>query len=93
MATAQIQPHQFKILVEHDEDGYFVASVPALPGCHTQAKTLPQLRQRIKEAIKLCLAVAQEDPEYRQRIELLVHEPSFVGVEVITLDDTPDTST
>ena len=42
-----------------DEDGYFVASVPALRGCHTQAKSLDVLMKRIKEAIELCLEVQE----------------------------------
>ncbi len=29
---------KFSVLVEKDEDGYYVATVPSLPGCHTQAK-------------------------------------------------------
>ena len=48
---------EFNVVIEQDEDGHFVASVPALRGCHTQAKTLPTLIERIKEAIKLCLEV------------------------------------
>ncbi|MCK4405804.1 MAG: type II toxin-antitoxin system HicB family antitoxin [Hadesarchaea archaeon] len=47
----------FNVVVERDEDGYYVASVPELPGCHTQAKTLDELRRRIEEAIKLYLEV------------------------------------
>ncbi len=43
------------VLIEQDEDGYFVATVPALRSCYTQAKTLPTLRKRITEVIKLCL--------------------------------------
>ncbi len=43
------------VLIEQDEDGYFVATVPALRSCYTQAKTLPTLRKRIAEVIKLCL--------------------------------------
>jgi predicted RNase H-like HicB family nuclease len=39
------------LVVENDEAGYFVASVPELPGCHTQAKTLDELMVRVKEAI------------------------------------------
>ncbi|SDF44648.1 HicB_like antitoxin of toxin-antitoxin system [Methanolobus vulcani] len=39
--------------IEQDEDGIYVASVPELPGCHTQAETLDELNQRIKEAIEL----------------------------------------
>ena len=48
---------KFNVVVERDEDGYYVASVPELPGCHTQAKTLDELRRRVEEAIKLYLEV------------------------------------
>ena len=44
-------------MVEKDEDGYYVASVPELSGCHTQAKTLAQVMKRIKQAIEVCLEV------------------------------------
>ncbi|TSC73562.1 MAG: hypothetical protein G01um101470_41 [Parcubacteria group bacterium Gr01-1014_70] len=77
--------HQFKVLIERDEDGFFVASVPALPGCYTQAKTFSQLMERIREAIQLCLEVAKEDPKYRKRIEQFAYEPSFVGMELVTV--------
>lgn len=76
---------QFKIIVEQDEDGYFVASIPALPGCYTQAKTLPDLKERTREAISLCLEEAKENPKYRNRIEVLAYEPAFVGLEVVEL--------
>lgn len=46
---------EFTIVIECDSDGYFVASVPALPGCHTQAKTREDLNVRSREAIELCL--------------------------------------
>lgn len=48
---------EFSVIIEKDEDGYFVATVPALRGCHTQAKSLDVLMKRIKEAIELCLEV------------------------------------
>ena len=48
---------EFNVVVERDEDGYYVASVPALPGCHTQARSLDKLMERVKEAIELCLEV------------------------------------
>jgi predicted RNase H-like HicB family nuclease len=48
---------KFGVVVEKDEDGYYVASVPELPGCHTQAKTLDEVMKRIKEAIEACLEV------------------------------------
>lgn len=46
---------EFDIIIEKDVAGYFVASVPSLPGCHTQAKSLDKLQGRISEAIQLCL--------------------------------------
>jgi len=76
---------EFKVIIEQDEDGYFVASVPALPGCHTQAKTLPELRKRLREAISLCLEVAKTDAQYRKQIREFSYEPSFVGLESIRL--------
>jgi predicted RNase H-like HicB family nuclease len=48
---------EYTIVIEQDEDGIYVASVPELKGCHTQAKTLDELRERIKEAIELYLEV------------------------------------
>lgn len=50
---------EFSVVIEKDEDGYFVASVPALRGCHTQAKSLDTLMKRIKEAVELCLEVQE----------------------------------
>ena len=51
-----MKPSKFTILIERDEDGYYVATVPALRSFYTQAKTLPVLRKRIAQVIKLCLA-------------------------------------
>ncbi|MBP7678502.1 MAG: type II toxin-antitoxin system HicB family antitoxin [Thermoanaerobaculia bacterium] len=42
------------VILEQDSDGWFVATVPALAGCHTQARTKAELRDRIAEAIDLC---------------------------------------
>lgn len=47
--------HNFTVLIEQDEDGYYVATVPALRSCYTQAKNLEELYPRIKEVIELCL--------------------------------------
>jgi len=48
---------EFSVIVERDEEGFYVASVPALPGCHTQARSLDKLFARIREAIELSLEV------------------------------------
>ena len=67
---------QFDVVVERDSEGYFVASVPALPGCHTQARSLDELMARVREAIELCLE------ERGQAVENL----DFVGVQRITVE-------
>jgi predicted RNase H-like HicB family nuclease len=66
---------QFDVIIERDEQGYFIASVPALHGCHTQAKSLDVLMQRIREAIELCLEVEGALPE----------PLDFVGVQRVTV--------
>ena len=54
--------YEFPVVIEKDENGMFIASVPSLPGCHSQAKTLSTLLKRIKEAILLCLEVEDVSP-------------------------------
>jgi len=67
---------QFDVVVERDAEGYFVASVPALPGCHTQARSLEELMARVREAIELCLEV-QGQP---------VESLDFVGLQRVTVE-------
>ena len=76
---------QFKIVIEKDEDGYFVASVPSLPGCHTQAKTLSELTANVKDAIRLCLSVAKTNKTYAKRMAEFSYEPTFIGVDTVTV--------
>lgn len=52
-----MKKYNFPVLIEQDEDGWFVGVVPNLKGCHTQAKSLTELDKRLREAIELCLAV------------------------------------
>jgi predicted RNase H-like HicB family nuclease len=67
---------QFDVIVEKDSDGCFVASVPALPGCHTQAKSLDELMERIREAIALCLEVQGAPTD----------DLDFAGVQRVTVN-------
>ena len=67
--------HQYDVVVERDSAGYFVASVPALPGCHTQATSLEDLMVRIREAIELCIEVNDDS------IEPL----DFVGIQRVSV--------
>lgn len=66
---------EFNVFIERDSEGYYVASVPGLRGCHTQAKSLDTLMERIQEAIELCLEVAEEETELLD----------FIGVQRVTL--------
>ncbi|MGB7761512.1 MAG: type II toxin-antitoxin system HicB family antitoxin [Bryobacteraceae bacterium] len=51
-------PRQFDVVIERDEEGDYVAPVPQLPGCHTQARSLDEVTQRIREAVDLYLEAA-----------------------------------
>jgi len=51
----------FDVIIERDTEGYYVATVPELRGCHTQAKSLDKLMERTREAIELCLEVQGEE--------------------------------
>lgn len=64
--------HNFTVLIEKDEDGFYVGSVPSLKGCHTQGKTIDELLKNIKEAIELCLEVEKEVPK-----------ENFVGIQQV----------
>ena len=66
---------QFDVVIERDEEGYYVASVPQLPGCHTRGRSLDELTERIRETVALCLEV-DGLPE---------HKLEFVGIQRITV--------
>ena len=66
---------EFSVIIEQDAQGYYVGSVPALRGCHTQAKSLDQLMERIREAIELCLEVEGDSLE----------PLDFIGVQKVTV--------
>jgi predicted RNase H-like HicB family nuclease len=66
---------EFNVVVERDAEGFYVASVPTLHGCHTQARSLDELMERIKEAITLCLEVQGETGD----------SLDFVGVQRVRL--------
>lgn len=66
----------FNVIIERDSEGYYVATVPELRGCHTQAKSLDTLMKRIREAIELCLEVEGEEIKPRE----------FIGVQRISVE-------
>ena len=67
---------EFNVVIEKDADGYFVASIPNLKGCHTQAKSLDVLMERIQEAAELCLEFENQDSPTSE----------FVGIQKILVE-------
>lgn len=53
-------PKEFNVIIERDDEGCYVASVPELHGYHMQAKSLDRLMERVGEAIELCLEVQDQ---------------------------------
>ncbi len=66
---------EFSVVVERDEEGVYVATVPQLPGCHTQARSLDELMERVREAIELCLEVEDAAPSATE----------FIGVQRVAV--------
>ena len=66
---------KFTVVIERDEDGFLVATVPSLRGCHTQAKSLDTLMRRVREVIALCLEESNED----------ARELELVGIQQVSL--------
>ena len=74
-SKAQSMSQEFNVVIEKDADGYYVASVPSLQGCHTQAKSLDELIERIQEAIALCLEFEED-----------INEPlEFIGIQKVAV--------
>jgi len=66
---------KFNVLIEQDEDGLYVASVPDIPGCYTQGKTVKEVLERIKEAVEVCLETEKDE----------IIPMKFVGLQQIEL--------
>ncbi|MBI2173517.1 MAG: type II toxin-antitoxin system HicB family antitoxin [Candidatus Aenigmarchaeota archaeon] len=66
----------FTVLIEEGEDGFYIARVPDIPGCHTQGKTVSQVLERVKEAIEVCLESDKEE----------IKPMKFVGIQQIQVE-------
>jgi len=67
----------FTVVIEKDEEGWYIADVPELPSCHTQGKTKKEVMKNIKEAIELCLEVMTAKKE---KIKT-----NFIGIEKVAV--------
>lgn len=52
---------EFYVIIERDEDGYYVGEVPQLKACYSQGETIDELMENIKEVIALCLEEQDDD--------------------------------
>ena len=67
--------YNFPVIIEKDENGVYVATIPSLRGCHTQAKTLATLYKRIEEVVSLCLEVE------KKILKEKISSSEFIGVQ------------
>jgi len=74
MKRIKAKKYKFTVLIEQDEDGFYVATVPSLRSCYTQAKTLEELYPRIEEVIELCLEEQKPVPM------------KFVGIQQVEVE-------
>ena len=65
----------FSVIIERDVKGFYIGTVPALRGCHSQARSLDELMTRVREAIELCLEVQGDSLE----------PLDFIGVQKISV--------
>ncbi len=73
-----MKKYRWPVVIEKDEDGFYVAIVPTLRGCHTQARSLDDLMKRVKEAIRLCVEVQKKGGEPFKKTEIV----GFQEIEV-----------
>ena len=68
--------HDFYVVIERDEDGFFVGEVPQLRACYSQGRTLDELMKNIQEVIELCL---------EEQTDEQTSWPEFIGVQKVTV--------
>lgn len=78
MISMKKQILDFTVIIEKDEDGFFVASVPEIEGCYTQGKTLQEVLERIKEVIEVCLEGDKEE----------ITPMEFIGIQKVQVERT-----
>ena len=71
--------YRFQVIIEQD-DGYYVADVPALRGCHTQGKTFEEAMTNIREVIEMCVREMREDG-----LEIETQYPEVIGIKTVEI--------
>jgi predicted RNase H-like HicB family nuclease/DNA-binding Xre family transcriptional regulator len=65
----------FSAVYEHTDDGWWVVSVPEIPGAHSQGRTLDEAREMIRDAVRMLLEVRREDAERETAGREVIREP------------------
>jgi len=69
-----MKKHIFQVIVEQDEDGYFVAECPALKACYTQGKTYEEAIENIRDVIAMCLT------DLKEKGQRVPRQPEIISV-------------
>lgn len=68
---------EYDVILEKDEEGWYIATVPAIQGCYTQGRTLSEVIERIKEAIEVCIVADGLEKKFLK----------FVGIQRVEIED------
>jgi len=75
-----METYRVQVIIEQDEDGMYVADVPALAGCHTQGKTFEEALENIREVIRMCVQELREEGK-----PVVAHFPEVVGIKTLEI--------
>jgi len=75
-----METYRLQVIIEQDEDGLYVADVPALVGCHTQGRTFEEALDNIREVIAMCIQEMREDGK-----AIETHYPEVVGIKTLEI--------
>ena len=75
-----METYRFQVIIEQDEDGVYVADVPALAGCHTQGSTFEEALVNIREVIEMCVRELREEGK-----PIVAHYPEVVGIKTLEI--------
>lgn len=72
--------YRFQVIIEQDEDGFYVTDVPALRGCHTQGRTFEEAMTNIRDVIEMCVREMREDG-----LEIESQYPEVIGIKTVEI--------
>jgi len=73
-----------QVLMQRDEDGVYIASCPAIKGCHSQGDTYEEAMCNIQEAIELNLEY-MEEKKNKKALKEIIYFPKFIATEELLI--------